>query len=229
MMRTALVLTTLLHLICAHGPGGMHGGMYGGMMPWRRVWPGPRYGPMPPYAPPMRVPAEPPAVPPKEDQPAPQTDTDSQASPPPNLPPQGAPEHAPLPDGWQSPNYPHPPRVPSNGAFGVDPERPCLLPSARGLGGKATYYTEWSYNPGSCGYIPGYDNIVAVAPQHMPHSCGRCILVRCGGRAIKAVVTDTCEACAANTKWIDLSSNMFSRFAPHDVGVLQVDWDFVEC
>ncbi len=139
------------------------------------------------------------------------------------------PEHTPLPDGWQSPNYPHPPRVPGNNAFGDNPIRPCLQPGARGLGGKATYYTEWSHNPGSCGYIPGYDNIVAVAPQHMPHSCGRCILVRYQGRVIKAVVTDTCMACEANTKWIDLSSNMFSRFASHDLGVLQVDWDFVEC
>lgn len=98
-----------------------------------------------------------------------------------------------------------------------------------GFGGKATYYTEWNSNPGSCGYIPKQDNIVAVARQLMPASCGRCILIRYRGKELKAVVTDTCEACSSNPRWIDLSNTLFERFDSTSLGVLQVDWDFCEC
>lgn len=93
--------------------------------------------------------------------------------------------------------------------------------------GKATYYTEWNQNPGSCGYIPPFDNLVALSSHHMPHSCGKCVMVRYGGLQEKAIVTDTCAAC--DEKWIDLSDNMFSRFEGLDKGVMKVDWEFCDC
>lgn len=132
---------------------------------------------------------------------------------------------------WQEkcPTYPHPPRIPANIPISMANAHNILPSNACGLGGKATYYTEWNSNPGSCGYIPQHDNLVAVAPQLMPNACGRCILIRCNGKTVKAVVTDTCMACAANTKWIDMSHHLFGRFDNLSRGVLPVDWDFVQC
>jgi len=128
------------------------------------------------------------------------------------------------------PSFPIP-NIPQKLVPPLEP-RPTTSPissGSRGYGGKATYYTEWNGNPGSCGYIPKQDNIVAVASQFMPASCGRCILIKYRGKELKAVVTDTCEACSSNPKWIDLSHTLFGRFDSMSLGVLQVDWDFCEC
>lgn len=101
--------------------------------------------------------------------------------------------------------------------------------NAVGASGKATYYTEWNKNPGSCGFIPPFSNLVALAPSFMPDACGKCILIHYKGFNVKAVVTDTCMACASNPKMVDLSDIQFGQFDDLSLGVLVVDWDFVPC
>lgn len=96
-----------------------------------------------------------------------------------------------------------------------------------GSNGIASYYTEWNRNPGSCGHIPSITNIVALSPNNMPHSCGRCIIVYYGGKSHKAVVTDTCPSCGP--KKIDLSNALFSQMESLDKGLINVDWDFCDC
>lgn len=96
-----------------------------------------------------------------------------------------------------------------------------------GAVGKASYYTEWNSNPGSCGYIPSFDNLVALSPEYMPAACGKCIIVNHGGVQEKAIVTDTCMGC--DSGHIDMSDNMFSRFDDLAKGIIAVDWEFIEC
>lgn len=93
--------------------------------------------------------------------------------------------------------------------------------------GKATYYTEWSSSPGSCGMIPSVKNIVALSPKYMKASCGKCISISYGAKVVKALVTDTCAGCSS--EWIDLSDSLFRELAPLENGVLKVGWSFTEC
>lgn len=93
--------------------------------------------------------------------------------------------------------------------------------------GKASFYTEWRINPGSCGYIPQSEYIVALAPSFMPRSCGMCVLVHYQGKRIRALVTDTCPSCGE--KKIDISHVMFSQLDTLDKGILDVEWNFVAC
>lgn len=94
--------------------------------------------------------------------------------------------------------------------------------------GKASYYTFYNQNPGSCGYIPKTNMIAALSPVHMKAACDKCILVEYGGKNLKVQVTDTCMGCDENK--IDLSDEAFKYFAPLDQGILDgIKWDFVPC
>lgn len=100
--------------------------------------------------------------------------------------------------------------------------------STGSIKGTASYYTEWSSNPGSCGFIPGKDELIAaVNSQYMPAKCNQCIQVNYEGKSIKVKVTDTCPACDS-TK-LDLSNTAFAQLAPLDKGILQITWSWVPC
>lgn len=100
--------------------------------------------------------------------------------------------------------------------------------STGSIQGTASYYTEWSSNPGSCGFIPGKDELIAaVNAQYMPAKCNQCIQVNYEGKSIKVKVTDTCPACDS-TK-LDLSNTAFAQLAPLSKGILQITWSWVPC
>jgi rare lipoprotein A (peptidoglycan hydrolase) len=94
-------------------------------------------------------------------------------------------------------------------------------------GGKASFYTEWKSNPGSCGKIPSDPMLCAVHPSLMPASCGKCIMIDYNGKKLKVKVTDTCPGCTPDK--IDLSDEAFTKLDSKDKGILSIKWDFVPC
>lgn len=118
---------------------------------------------------------------------------------------------------------------------------PLAAPSSSGeasgsapIQGKASYYTEWKSNAGSCGTIPGpTEDICAVPPSYMGASkrdkCGQCVLVEYAGKPpLKVKVTDTCPGCDS-TK-IDLADTTFKKLADDlGKGIIDIKWSFVPC
>lgn len=106
-----------------------------------------------------------------------------------------------------------------------------LLPlkneTTESIRGEATYYTEWVYNPGSCGYVPVNKNIVALPAIYMPHSCGKCIRIDQGAKSVIATVTDTCPSC--HPTHIDLSDALFQQLAAKENGRISIKWRMVPC
>lgn len=94
--------------------------------------------------------------------------------------------------------------------------------------GQASYYTEWSSNPGSCGFIPTESDICAIHPSNMPAKCNSCILVDYNGNKLKVKVTDTCPGCSPDK--IDLSDKAFQKLAGDlGKGIINITWEFVPC
>ena len=91
--------------------------------------------------------------------------------------------------------------------------------------GKCSFYKEWAYNPGSCGYIPTTKNIVALSPVFMPQSCGKMVEIVYQGKTYTAMVSDTCPSCSP-TK-IDVSDVLFSHLDSCEKGILEIQWKFV--
>jgi rare lipoprotein A (peptidoglycan hydrolase) len=100
-------------------------------------------------------------------------------------------------------------------------------PAPGAKGGKASFYTEWKSNPGSCGAIPTDPNLCAIHPSFMPASCGKCILVTYNDKTLKVKVTDTCPGCSLDK--IDLSDEAFAKLASKDAGIINIKWDWTAC
>lgn len=94
--------------------------------------------------------------------------------------------------------------------------------------GTCSFYNEWRWNPGSCGWVAPHGAIVALPPKFMPHACGKCILVSHeSGKMIKLQVTDTCPSCPEDK--IDISDLAFERLDIKSKGILPIKWRFCRC
>ncbi|KAJ3506518.1 hypothetical protein NLJ89_g6822 [Agrocybe chaxingu] len=95
--------------------------------------------------------------------------------------------------------------------------------------GRATWYYD---GVGACGgWNMNADYVVALAPSEYYNNGGHCNkMIRDTrridqGRSITAKVVDLCPSCGSGA--IDLSLAAFQALAPLEMGVINVEWDFI--
>ncbi|KAJ3411004.1 hypothetical protein HDV05_002912 [Chytridiales sp. JEL 0842] len=106
-----------------------------------------------------------------------------------------------------------------------------LSPRQSFRNGRGTWYTP-NGGYGACGRPLDNDEMIAAIPAatyDAPRgaSCNRCAEVRGNGKSVRVVIQDRCEGCQIGD--IDLSEGAFKRLGDLSVGVLSLDWDFVDC
>lgn len=137
---------------------------------------------------------------------------------------------APAPASGPAPTQPAAPaEIAVSGATSASSSTPSSggSPLSEAKQGSASFYTEWSSNPGSCGFIPTNEDIAAINPMYMPSKCNQCIMINYEGKSLKVKVTDTCPGCT-ETK-IDLSDRAFAKLADKSKGIIKITWAFVPC
>ncbi|GMG35865.1 unnamed protein product [Ambrosiozyma monospora] len=98
--------------------------------------------------------------------------------------------------------------------------------------GRGTYYSVGADNCGTSSSDSDY--VVAISralyltkvdSQDISSYCGQQIDVNYGGKSVTVTVVDSCESCGEND--LDLSPSAFSALADQSVGVLDIEWNWV--
>jgi hypothetical protein len=108
-----------------------------------------------------------------------------------------------------------------------------FIAQAFAFNGKATFYTNPDFHPGSCGFgFSDQDFIAAVSGDLIhgyqdPHYCNQCALVTYKGKSVKVRLVDTCPTCEKTS--LDLSPIAFQKLENLVVGILSISWELVDC
>ena len=98
--------------------------------------------------------------------------------------------------------------------------------------GKATFYMLEPNAPVACESKVMLRDIPTLAALDksvfdVDRPCGRCIRVQGPQGGITVRIVDRCEGCGQNG--IDLSFQGFPKIAPHDLGRVNISWNWVDC
>ncbi|KAI8893576.1 RlpA-like double-psi beta-barrel-protein domain-containing protein-containing protein [Globomyces pollinis-pini] len=105
----------------------------------------------------------------------------------------------------------------------------------RGMSGKASYYgppnDAGPFGIGACGNNPvDHNYFVSVGASVFDRSqCNQCVQVNYNGRSSIGPVADRCVGCGSG---VDISLTMMNELTDgqaSNLGVVNVDWDFVPC
>jgi len=98
----------------------------------------------------------------------------------------------------------------------------------RSFSGEASWYDTETGNAGHCGdMISNKDWAVAIAPsQFKMEDCGKRIRIHYKGKTAEAVIKDSCPPCFFGK--IDLSRGLFEHLDSLDVGILKIDWEYID-
>ncbi|TDL17536.1 hypothetical protein BD410DRAFT_754329 [Rickenella mellea] len=81
---------------------------------------------------------------------------------------------------------------------------------------------------GACGFVEqNTDHIVAIGSQRFANggNCNQWIQISANGKTAFGLTRDSCPGCGVND--LDLTPALFQKFAPLDVGVITVTWNFL--
>jgi hypothetical protein len=106
------------------------------------------------------------------------------------------------------------------------------LPAAvLGYYGKATFYNNPNFAPGSCGFgFSDSEFIAALSGDMMPGykapNCNRMARVEYKGKSVTVKIVDTCPGCEKTS--LNLSPVVFQALEHPDVGLIDIKWDFID-
>ncbi|KAH8669082.1 RlpA-like double-psi beta-barrel-protein domain-containing protein-containing protein [Xylariales sp. PMI_506] len=100
--------------------------------------------------------------------------------------------------------------------------------------GRMTYF---DLGLGACGWTNTDSQLAIAAPAGLwtaanPNNdplCGMQVAITYGGKTVYAEVVDKCPTSSCTVNDIDVSPAVFEQFAAETIGVLEVDWEFVNC
>lgn len=100
-----------------------------------------------------------------------------------------------------------------------------------GFNGKATFYNNPNFAHGSCGFGFSDSEFIAALSGDMMHGykaphCNRMARVNYKGKSVTVKIADTCPGCEKTS--LDLSPAAFQALEHLDVGLIDIQWDFLD-
>jgi len=94
--------------------------------------------------------------------------------------------------------------------------------------GRGTWYTT---GLGNCGWTNTNSQFVVAMPQSLYEAnngsnCGQMVQISYKGKTVEAEMVDSCPGCGGND--LDMSQATFEHFAPLSVGVIEIEWNFIQ-
>ena len=100
-----------------------------------------------------------------------------------------------------------------------------------GYDGKATFFNNPNFAPGSCGFgFSDSEFIAALSGDMMPGykapNCNRMARAIYKGKSVTVKIVDTCPTCEKTS--LDLSPAAFQALEHPDVGLIDIKWEFMD-